>query len=766
MPIIADDREMNMALQLAAQSPFEGPDPGFIERFKADVDAMQSFSNSNSDHRNALEVQSEFQNQFYKASGQRLGGWVDDMRYNAMDQAKKQFDQWKASNPDSDLEFPTPEVLRRRADDKAAGARKRSEDLARRSTSLSSGVGGFVGTVAGALSDPINLMSMGFGAGPSAGIVRTALVEGAIGVTSEAAIQGLSMQRKQRIDPTFGVDDALYEVAAAGVGGAVLGGGIKALADVWHRAKTGQWPSHIRDAANVVTREAAIPPSRFERSMRGETAHQAALVKSLDDLVRGRPVELPPETFLEAGVRPGRVYDADGRSVGVRYEVVEADDLVTSQLDNMQTNPAFPQELQPRDRSRAISQEQIAGIAGNLQPERLGFSTDAANGAPIVGPDGLVESGNGRVLAIRRAMAVGGAPADNYRNYLRSQNFDLEGFKNPVLIARRITDLDDRVAFVTAANRSTAMKLGASEQALSDARLLDGDLLDHLQGADVTSADNAAFTRGFMSKLPKAEQGNLIDADGRLSQEGQRRITAALMGRAYSEPVMLGRALEDTDSNIKSIAGAMSDSSGRWALMRDAVSRGEIPAGMDITDDLMNAVRLVMKARDEGRAVSDMVNQAEMFGGPDELSKIVARAMFSDPELKRPIGRAKLSAFLSDYATEAMKNEAGPRLFGDALSAPDILKGSLDRVGRDDLYRIAQERLAPDLIDKLADDPAVVETVVMDAQRLRVEQPDAKVDLGDGLGERSLADILDEADDEIAAAREIELCAVGRDATE
>lgn len=763
MPLIPDEREINMAMQLAAQSPFEGPDPGFIERFKADVDAMQSFSNSNSDHRNALEVQSEFQNQFYKASGQRLGGWVDDMRYNAMDQAKKQFDQWKASNPDSDLEFPTPEVLRRRADDKSAGARKRSEDLARRSTSLSSGVGGFVGTVAGALSDPINLMSMGFGAGPSAGIVRTALVEGAIGVTSEAAIQGLSMQRKQRIDPTFGVDDALYEVAAAGVGGAVLGGGIKALADVWHRAKTGQWPSHIRDAANVVTREAAIPPSRFERSMRGETAHQAALVKSLDDLARGRPVELPPETFLEAGVRPGRVYDADGRSVGVRYEVVEADDLVTSQLDNMQTNPAFPQELQPRDRSRAISQEQIAGIAGNLQPERLGFSPDASTGAPIVGPDGLVESGNGRVLALRRALQEGGVAADNYRNYLRSQNFDVDGFRNPVLVARRITDLEDRVAFVTAANRSTTLRMGAAEQAMADARLLDGDLIDRLSGSDITSADNQAFARGFMSKLPRAEQGNLVDKGGFLSQEGQRRMTAALMGRAYGEPVLLGRALEDTDNNIRSIAGALSDSSAPWARMRDAVGRGEIPAGMDITDDLLNAVRLVMKARDEGKAVKDLVNQAEMFGGPDELSKIVARAMFSDTDLKRPISRAKLAAFLDDYATEAMKNDAGPRLFGDALEAPDILKSSLERVGRNDLYRMAEERLTPERIDEIAAAPEVQEVAIMDAQRLRAERPGIMVDLGDGQGARSLDDILDEADDEIAAAMEIESCALGRD---
>src|SRR5690606_38950134 len=114
----------------------------------------------------------------------------------------------------------------------------------------------------------------------------------------------------------FGVDDALYEIAAAGAGGAVLGGGIKGLADAWQRAKTGRWPSHVRDTANVVTREAAIPNSRFPQTIAGETAHRAAISKSLDDLARGRPVELPPETFLEANARPGRVYDADGNSVG------------------------------------------------------------------------------------------------------------------------------------------------------------------------------------------------------------------------------------------------------------------------------------------------------------------------------------------------------------------------------------------------------------------------------------------------------------------
>ena len=36
------------------------------------------------------------------------------------------------------------------------------------------------------------------------------------------------------------------------------------------------------------------------------------------------------------------------------------------------------------------------------------------------------------------------------------------------------------------------------------------------------------------------------------------------------------------------------------------------------------------------------------------------------------------------------------------------------------------------------------------------------IDLGDGLGERCLDDILDEADDEITAANEIEACAIVR----
>lgn len=768
MAMLVDDQQMRSALQLAAQRPFEGVDPGFVERMKSDWTAMREFSNSNSDHRNSLAAQNDFQVRFFKESGQRLPGWIDSMNANAKDVAQKQFEAWKANNPQSELTFPTDEEFRAQADQKAQEARKESEALARRSTGWGSALGGFAGTAGGAMTDPVNLLASGFGASASAGILRTALTEAGVNAASEALVQGGTFDRKSRLDPNFTTEDALMEIGAAAAGGAVLGGGIKGLASIWHRAKTGEWPRHVKDTGNVLTRETVIPENRFARSVQGESAHRAAIQKAADDLLASRPVELPPEAFLQANARPGRVYDADGNSIGVRYELAEASDLITSHNDDLSTNPAFPPELQPRDRSRALSQDQITGIAANLQPERLGFSPQAESGAPIVGPDGFVESGNGRVLALRRAFNEGGVSSENYRNFLRSQNFDIEGMQNPVLIARRVTDLEDkaRVGFVTAANRSTAMKLGAAEQALSDARLLDGPLLDTLDGSDIKAAGNQPFARGFMSKLPRSEQGSLVDKDGFLSQDGERRITAALMGRAYGEPVLLGRALEDTDNNIKSIAGAMADSSAPWAKMRDAVARGEIPAGMDITDDLMNAVRLVMKARDEGRTVKDLVNQAEMFGGPDELSKILARSMFTDIDMRRPAGRARMAEFLRDYADEAMKNEAGPRLFGDPLGASDILKSSLERAGRNDLLRVAEERLTPEAQEKLAEDPMTAEASIMDAQRLRAEKSGIMVDLGDGAGPRSLDEIMDEADDEIAAAQEIEACTIGREQTQ
>ncbi len=147
------------------------------------------------------------------------------------------------------------------------------------------------------------------------------------------------------------------------------------------------------------------------------------------------------------GSNTARIRTIQGTEIDIRYRIVEADSLITSNLENGGINPDYSQELQPRDRSRDASIEEIAKISTNLDPELLGESRLASDGAPIIGSDLMVESGNGRTLAIRQAYKNG--TAQNYRNWLmnNAQYFGLNpdeiaNMNNPVLVRERLTDID------------------------------------------------------------------------------------------------------------------------------------------------------------------------------------------------------------------------------------------------------------------------------------------------------------------------------------
>src|SRR5690606_28986013 len=117
--------------------------------------------------------------------------------------------------------------------------------------------------------------------------------------------------------------------------------------------------------------------------------------------------------------------------------------------ENLRQNPVFPAELQPRDRTRSASALQVSGIVQRLDPARLGMSADAATGAPIIGADGLVESGNARTIALKRVYQANGQKAADYRAWLResAQQFGIapeavDGMRKPVLVRVRSTPVN------------------------------------------------------------------------------------------------------------------------------------------------------------------------------------------------------------------------------------------------------------------------------------------------------------------------------------
>lgn len=519
----------------------------------------------------------------------------------------------------------------------------------------------------------------------------------------------------------------MASIVEVGLFGGAAEAGIRGIGAAWRRLRyrapevAADQPLAVRDAGAVVERGADIEANNpYRTGAAGATAHAEAVQQVEADLFAGRAPTLPEAAERETGARTGTVFYPGGR-IGVRYDVAELADLITSHDADFRIRPGYPAELQPRDRAGAAARDQVQRIASDFQPERLGPSPEANSGAPIIGPDGIVESGNGRTLALGQVYAEGGARAADYRNFLERQGFDASGFRQPVLVAVRTTDLDGdaRAAFAHAANGSAALRMSAAEQALSDARLITPQVAGMVAGGDIQAAGNRSLTRALVAAMPEGERGGMVTKGGTLSAGGVRRLEAAFFARAFGDPDVLARALDHPDPNIKAIAGALTDAAPGWVRLRDAVTAGEIAAGHDITDDVVTTVKAIMRARDEGRPVWEVMNQGDMFAS--DMAGMAARLFFRDgDEMTKPASRKAIAENLRTFATEARKNTTGGRLFADAVEPADVMRTVARRAS--DLPPgtagpLAEARL-PAAIDKAAADAAVPDAAMAELHRL------------------------------------------------
>lgn len=377
---------------------------------------------------------------------------------------------------------------------------------------------------------------------------------------------------------------------------------------------------------------------------------------------------------------------SSGREVPVQYAVVEAADLITSQRSGGGRNPDYPSELQPRDRTRATSQKQISDIAQNLQPRLLDQSPRASDGAPIIAPDGVVESGNGRVMALRRVYARDQEAATRYRDYLAQQGYPVDGMSQPVLVRVRggELDADQRQAFTREANERDTLAMSATERAMADAAALSPGTLALYRGGDIDLAGNRDFVRAFSRQVVGAnEQAAMVDATGALSQEAARRMQGALLAKAYGAADVVASLIESTDTNIRAIGGALMDVAGEWAQMRTEAANGTIATTVDQTSRLLDAVRTVQRARAEGRALALLVGQRDIFSGSamHPVAEAFLRLMFRNTaSWTMPMGRERLADALRFYIAEARKTQPGIDLLGEPAPGADrILKLAEDR---------------------------------------------------------------------------------------
>lgn len=370
------------------------------------------------------------------------------------------------------------------------------------------------------------------------------------------------------------------------------------------------------------------------------------------------------------------VVTPSGREFEVQHKVVEADDLITSNLDSGAVNAEYPQALQPRDRTTLKSVTQINDIANKLNPKLLGDSASSTNGAPIVSPDNEVESGNGRTLAIRKAYQIG--KADAYKAWLAEQGYDVANMQQPILVRERITPMNmaERVAYTTESNERDTLDMSPSEQAMSDAPKV-MDILHLVQGGSFNNTANRDFVNAFLTGVAsKNERGTMLDKDGvSLTQDGYRRIESALLAAAFNDAQIISQVIESKDSDIKAIGNALIEAAPQWAQVRKGVMEGILVEGVNVEANLVEAVHLVRKARQQNLSLLDMLNQDDMFdGGIDQVTKDFVSIFYRGDKLEKARSSQKVAEALKSYAQLAMTAKATPNLFGDApLSKEQIL---------------------------------------------------------------------------------------------
>jgi hypothetical protein len=365
----------------------------------------------------------------------------------------------------------------------------------------------------------------------------------------------------------------------------------------------------------------------------------------------------------------GQVTTPAGTRIHVAYEVVDASSLIPASGN-----------LQPRDRSRASSDEQIAGIAARLDPARLMPSPETDRGAPLVGPDNVIESGNGRIRAITRAAEMHPDRFEVYRAAIAEVAPIPEGVETPVLIARRTTELDEagRVRLVQESNTSAIARMSATEQAGMDGSVISAaDLALYDPRLPLTNPGNRAFTMAALARLPQAERAGLVDAEGRLNATGSRRLREALVARAYGASDMTRILAEDDGGDLRGLLEALGDVAPRWAMLRDEVAAGRIASELDATDELVEALRIIGRARATSRttpgltvraAIDEALAQVDAFTG--SVDPVVARFVDLYYRPGGPRSQADVATLLNRYVDEAFRvGDTQQRLFAETGGA-------------------------------------------------------------------------------------------------
>ena len=413
-----------------------------------------------------------------------------------------------------------------------------------------------------------------------------------------------------------------------------------------------------------------------------------------------------------------------GTKIESRFALVDAKFLIASHTAAGGKNPKYPQELQPRDRARESSIAWVQKTSKALDPESLGRTGRVDTGAPIVGEDLVVESGNGRTIAIKMAYANG--DAGEYKEWL-AENADMFGmtemqvnsYKHPVLVRIRTTEVN-RAEFAVEANQDDKLSFTASERAKADAkRVSDGmlELFDPSESGDILAASNRDFVKSFLASLGATEAAQYTDSNGNPTQALVARIKGALFSKAYDDDRLLEMMADQTKPDLQNMLNALTMAAPKFVAAQ-AVNRsdaqdlaGKVVDGIEqsLSDEvkaaIVDATNMIMNAKLSNQDIKEYVLQQGLFEQVDDA--VADLAIFLASNARSAKKMTEYFNAMAGYIEQDNVSRQNLDMFGEPepLSLADVIAYANNKTSETD------NTGTPDMFDEPAAAP-VVEPVV------------------------------------------------------
>lgn len=334
----------------------------------------------------------------------------------------------------------------------------------------------------------------------------------------------------------------------------------------------------------------------------------------------------------------------------MQYRLVEMDDLVASHDIRFELNPRFPQELQARMRNLQTHQNYIRTIINEFNPGEMLIDTKFTDtGTPIIGPDMVVESGNGRVIVLQTMVDENNAGYEKYLEAIRNEFLNTYGFsedaldnmKHPVLVRVRLDDVEDRIGFAEDANKDRKMGSAQIEVAKKAAEKLDVNVLsrvtimNNFKGTAEADA-NLELILNYLKANP--DHASLITGEADLNSLGVRALRNAVLyyafGGSRSGESLLANMM-DVETIPLNIVSGLENGSVRLAWLEGRIREGGYNEKYAFAGDLADAILAYQQIKRTKLSMSDFGAQMSSIHGEDNYSAIGLYKMSDTDAIKK-----------------------------------------------------------------------------------------------------------------------------------